>query len=122
MRTIRSRNLSVPQREPAIERRVSSTGPGLLTGRCRTGAGRGTGTGAGGGSAAFLILAVCSNSSALDFCRHSRSSRCAAVAGNRPGYSGILMSSSAGMRNSLVQSELSGTRRSALPHPTQYSG
>ena len=48
MSTIRSRNLSVPQREPAIERRISSTGPGFLTGRCRTGAGRGTGEGGRG--------------------------------------------------------------------------
>ena len=42
----------MPQRDPVIKRRSSSTGLGFFTGRWRTGAGRGLGTGASEGSAA----------------------------------------------------------------------
>lgn len=119
MSTIRSRNLSVPQREPAIERSTSSTGPSFLTGRCRTGAGRGVGTGDGGGSATFLSLAACSSSSALDFFRHSRSSRSVFVPAGALGDFGMAIKSSAGMGNDFAQLSDIGIRRSARPHPTQ---
>ena len=122
MNRITKRNLSVPQREPAIERRTSSTGPGFLTGRWRTGTGRGIGMGAGGGPAAFLSLAACSSSSALDFFRHFLSSRSAIVPAEALGDLGMDIRSSAGMGNDFVQLSDTAIRRSARPHPTQKSG
>lgn len=75
--------------------------------------------GAGGGSAAFFSLAACSSSSALDFFRHSRSSRSAIVPADALGDLGMAIRSSAGMGNDFVQLSVTGIRRSARPHPTQ---